>query len=236
MTNKLIFETLLSDIQEQKIKRVIVGLNWILLETALGCGLAQTPKRDTNGCFPLTEAGNLRNLCISDIAKWVRSTNPIKVAIGLAAINAFYNRYDLDVHSENGLDVFADIEGPVISIGRFPGMFRRFKNVQIVEREPVKGEYNEKELLTLLPESAGIVMTSSTLINNSAGKILNMAKEKPVCMVGPSTPFAPKLGKFGISTLAGTVVNNVEGMAVAVMEAGDVQALKPFGSFKTLYC
>ena len=53
-------------------------------------------------------------------------------------------------------------------------------------------------------------------------------------MVGPSTPFAPGLFDLGIDYLAGTIVTDVEGMAIAVAQGGAVKALKPFGAFKTL--
>jgi uncharacterized protein (DUF4213/DUF364 family) len=53
-------------------------------------------------------------------------------------------------------------------------------------------------------------------------------------MVGPTTPFAPKLFELGIEFLAGTIVTDVDKMAVAVAEGGAVKAIKPFGSFQTL--
>ncbi|MBT3989590.1 MAG: hypothetical protein HON14_02730 [Rhodospirillaceae bacterium] len=234
ITNKLIFDTLLSDLQDQEIKRIIIGINWTLIETAVGCGLAHTPRRDEPGCQPIAEAGKLSELGLAEAAKLILSGNPIEIAIGMAAVNASYNRYDLSASEKNGLDAFAEIDGPITVIGRFPGLAERIDNLQIIEKEPREGEYGEQDAARLLPESAGVIITSSALVNGSAGSLLDLAKNSRVCMVGPSTPFAPKLFDLGVEFLAGTIVTNIDQMAIAVAEGGAVKALKPYGSFKTL--
>jgi hypothetical protein len=234
ITNKMIFSTLLSDIHDQEIKRVVIGINWTLVEAETGCGLAHTPRRDEPGCQPIADAGNLSSLNLKAMAELILSENPIEVAIGMAAINASYNRYNLPASDQNGLDAFADIEGPITVIGRFPGLAERIENLQIIEKEPREGEFGEEDAERLLPESAGVIITSSALVNRSAGNLLELAKNTRVCLVGPSTPFAPKLFDLGVEFLAGTIVTEIEKMANAVAEGGAVKALKPFGSFKTL--
>ena len=234
ITNKLLFDTLLTGIADQKIERVIIGINWTFVETALGCGLAHTPRRDDPGCQIISTAGQLTDLSLREATELVLSENPMEVTIGMAAINASYNRYDLEASDKNGLDAFADIDGPVTVIGRFPGLTERIRNLLVIEREPREGEYGEKDAVKLLPESAGVIITSSALVNGSAGELLELAKNTRVCMVGPSTPFAPGLFDLGIDYLAGTIVTDVEGMAIAVAQGGAVKALKPFGAFKTL--
>ena len=234
ITNKLLFDTLLSDLADQDIKRVIIGINWTLVETALGCGLAHTPRRDDPGCQTISTAGELTDLGLKEAAMLVRSENPMEVAIGMAAINASYNQYTLKASDKNGLDAFTDIDGPVTVIGRFPGLTERIRNLRVIEREPREGEYGEKDTAKLLPESAGVIITSSALVNGSAGELLELAKNTRVCMVGPSTPFASGLFDLGVDYLAGTIVTDIEGMAIAAAQGGAVKALKPFGTFKTL--
>jgi uncharacterized protein (DUF4213/DUF364 family) len=234
ITNKLIFDTLLSDIQDHEILRVIIGINWTLVETENGCGLAHTPRRDEPGCKPISRAGKLANLRLKQVTEFVLSENPIEVAIGMAAINASYNRYDFKADNKNGLDAFANIDGPITVVGRFPGIADHIENVRVIEKEPREGEYGEKDAEKLLPESAGVIVTSSALVNGSAGKLLELVKDTRVGLVGPSTPFAPKLFEIGIEFLAGTIVTDVEGMAIAVGEGGGVKMLKPYGVFKTL--
>ena len=47
-----LFNILLKDITEEEVRHVIVGLNWTLVETNLGAGLAYTPAKDLAGCYP----------------------------------------------------------------------------------------------------------------------------------------------------------------------------------------
>lgn len=223
ITNKLIFDTLLSEIVDQEITRIVIGINWTLVETTAGCGLAHTPSRDEPGCVSITEAGNLAKFSLLETAKLIYSENPIEVAIGMAAVNASYNRYDLNASEKNGLKTFEDIDGPITVIGRFPRLAERIPNLQIIEKNPREGEYAEKDAEKLLPQSAGVIITSSALVNGSAANLLELAKNTRVCMVGPSTPFAPKLFDLGVEFLAGTIVTDIERMTIAVAEGGAVK-------------
>ena len=234
ITNKIIFDILLSGIQDQKIKRVIVGFNWTLVETRHGCGLASTPRRDKNLCLPISGAGDLTKLTTTRAAELVYSKNPIEVSIGMATINSFYNRYDFVAKNQNGLDTFLNTDGSITVIGRFPGLSKRFKNIKVIEKNPREGEYSENDAIELLPNSTAVIITSSTLLNGTAGRLIELSKNARVCLVGPSTPFAPKLLNLGIECLAGTIVTNPKKMIVAVYEGGSAKTLKPFGSFKTI--
>ena len=234
ITNKLIFDTLLSDIRDEKIKRVVIGFNWTLVETEFGCGLAGTPRNNDSSCLSIPSAGNFSKLSTTSASELVRSNNPIEVSIGMATINSFYNRYDFVANNKNGLDTFVDIDGPITVIGRFPGLSKRFKNIRVIEKNPREGEYSEEDATKLLPGSAGVIITSSTLLNGTAGNLIELSKNANICLVGPSTPFAPKLLDLGIECLAGTIVTNLKKMIIAVSEGGDVKTLKPFGSFKVL--
>ena len=234
ITNKLIFDILLSDIQDHKIKQVVVGFNWTLVETKFGCGLASTPTRENNLCLPISGVGSLTQLTTTSAAELVYSKNPVEVSIGLATINSFYNRYDFVAKNKNGLDTFLSVDGPITVIGRFPGISKRFKNIRVIEKNPRKGEYSEDDATELLSNSAAVIITSSTLLNGTAGNLIELSKNARICLVGPSTPFAPKLLDLGIEFLAGTIITDVKKMVVAVCEAGDVRTLKPFGSFKTI--
>ena len=234
ITNKIIFDTLLSGIQEQRIERVIIGFNWTLVETKSGCGLAGTPARGNTLCVPISGAGNLTKLTTTSASELVHSKNSIEVSIGMATINSFYNRYDLIAKNKNGLDSFLEADGPITVIGRFPGLSKRFKNISVIEKNPRQGEYSENDAARLLSNSAGVIITSSTLLNGTAANLIQLAQNARICLVGPSTPLAPKLLDLGIECLAGTIVTDIEKMIIAVSQGGDVKTLKPFGSFKVI--
>jgi len=234
MDSEDLYDVLLAGVPAAPICRIMVGINWTLVEGESGCGLTQTPRRDAPGCQPLKQAGDITKMDLRTAASWVRSGNPMETAIGMAAINAAHNRYDLVGERENGLDAFSDVDGPVTVIGRFPGLSERIKDLRIIEKEPRKGEYPENVARDLIQESAGVIITASTLVNGSATGLLEKAKGKRIALVGPGTPLAPGLFEVGIEILAGSVIEDVDGAINVIAQAGAVRGLKECGRYVTL--
>jgi uncharacterized protein (DUF4213/DUF364 family) len=229
-----LYTALLRPIIAAPIRRIVLGVNWTLVESETGCGLAQTPRRDAPGCQPISGAGDLAKRDLRSIAEFVHSDNPMETTLGMAAINAFHNRSDLTGSDENGLDAFRDAEGPVTVVGRFPGLERHLKSYRVVEREPREGEFPESAFRDLAAESAGIVITASTLANKSAERLFEQAEGKRIAIVGPGTPFAVDLYKFGVEVLAGSVVENADLAAIIVGQTGGAAALKQACRYVTL--
>jgi uncharacterized protein (DUF4213/DUF364 family) len=229
-----LYDTLLNPIPPAPIRRIVIGVNWTLAESQFGCGLAQTPRRDAPGCQPIAGAGNLAKTTLRDIAERVRSANPMETALGMAAINAFHNRREVTGGEENGLAIFRDADGPVTVVGRFPGLDRYLKTFHVVEREPREGEFKEEEFGRLAAESAGIIITASTLANKSAERLFGQAQGKRIAIVGPGTPLAPDLYRFGVEVLAGSVVEDSDLAATIVAQTGGAQALKQACRYVTL--
>lgn len=229
-----LYDILLAAIPSVPIRRVVIGVNWTFVESAQGGGLAQTPRRDAPGCQPIAGAGDLAKRDLRTLAELVRSANPMEATLGMAAINAFHNRYDVTGSTENGLAAFADVDGPVTVVGRFPGLDRYLKDFRIVEREPRAGEFAEGDFARLAADSAGIVITASTLANKSAERLFEHARGRRIAIVGPGTPLAPDLHRFGVEVLAGSVVANADLAATIVGETGGAPALKQACRYVTL--
>lgn len=229
-----LYDELLRPIERALIARIVIGVNWTLVENETGCGLAQTPRRDAPSCQPITGASELAKRDLRAIAELIRSTNPMETTLGMAAINAFYNCTDLKGSSENGLDAFSAIDGPVTVVGRFPGIERHLKNFRIVEREPRDGEFPESAFGALAADSAGIIVTASTLANKSAERLFELSVGKRIAIVGPGTPLAPSLHSLGVEVLAGSIVENADLAATIVAQTGGAAALKQACRYVTL--
>jgi uncharacterized protein len=214
-------------------RRVVIGLNWLLVEGTHGCGLAATP-RPPGGCKALPASGRLAGRPLAELAGWVTSLDPLEAALGVAAINAHYNRFDLGGEDANGLDELTAVSGPAVSVGRFPGLTERRPDIRIVERNPAPGEFTEAEAAWLLPAAAVAILTASALANHSLPSLLGMASRARRVLVGPGTPLSARLFDYGLEVLAGTVVADPEGAARVVAESGAVKALKPFTRNVTL--
>lgn len=215
-------------------RRVVVGRNWTLVEGPEGCGLAKTPAHDQPGCRPVPGVGTLSGRPLADLAALAESWNPVETAIGIAAINAHFNRYDLQGRRENGLDVFAGLDGPVAVIGRFPGLAERLRRPLVVEQTPREGEFPALAAPRLLARCEAAVVTSSTLVNRTLEDLLTHRRNTRFALVGPGTPLAPALHAYGLEVLSGLVVEDTDRVATLVAEGAGVKAIKPYCRYVTL--
>jgi len=214
------------------VARVVVGLNWTLVQAADGggTGLAHSPPRGSPGCRALDRAGGLVGLGLRALAAMVASDSPLEVALGIAAVNAGLGRDRPAPGGGNGLDLFRPVAERTMVAGRFPGLDARLPGCRVVEREPGPGDHAEAEAGALLEDAAALVITASALANGGVSRYLALAAGRPgpvVALVGPGTPLAPCLHAAGIAVLAGSIVTDPESAARVVMEGGALQALRP---------
>ena len=231
---KILRDILLSEVGNGIVKRIVIGINWTMVEGEHGCGLAHTPRRDSSGCRPISGAGQLIEMDLRELAEFYRSTNPMEVAIGMAAINSSYNRFDLDAECGNGLDMFGATSKSITVVGRFPGLEERYSNLKIIEKEPCEGEYPESMAKELLKSSPYAIITASTLINGTAEDMISYANAGKIAFVGPGTPLCPMLFELGVNALSGMIVTNSRSASRILAEGGAVQALKKVGRYATI--
>lgn len=215
-------------------ERVIVGLNWTLVVGRDGAGLAHTPARGTAGCRSLPKPGTYAGRSLAALAALWTSENIFEHTIAVAAVNAYWNRYDLAGSAENGLDLIENRGERTVVIGRFPGVADRHRGIAVVEREPRPGEYPESALPNLLQKAQCVAVTASTIVNGTLPRILALCQGAFVVMIGPSTPLAPTLFHLGVDVLSGFVARDVDKLAQAVNEGAAVAALRPYGRYATI--
>lgn len=229
-----LYEELARAVTPGLVRRIVVGLNWILVEGPHGCGLSHTPARGTSGCRSVTETSQLKDKNLNELAQLVHSLNPFETAIGVAAVNAFYNRYDLEGERINGLDIVSSVTGPVTAIGGFKKIDEKFKNVRVVELNPTKNQYPQSAANALLATSEAAVITASTLINRTLPGLLEHCQHNQTVLVGPGTPLAPSLHHYGIDILSGLIVEDVDAVATLIGAGGSVKDIKPFCRYLSL--
>jgi uncharacterized protein (DUF4213/DUF364 family) len=218
---------------EAEARRVVVGLNWTLVEGPRGVGLAQTPARDLPGCRPPPAAGSLAGRPLAELAGLAGSMEPMARAIGAAALNAAFARFDLSGEDVNGLDLFAEAaahaDAPVM-VGGFPGVRERVPHLRLIERAPGPDRYPEQAAAALIPGADAVLLTASTFANGSLPGLLALTRPgAEVALVGPGTPLAPGLLDHGITALAGFVAEDPDGLARVVAEGAGARTLKRFG-------
>lgn len=234
MTTEDLRSALLAGVPDAPARRVVVGVNWVLVEGPAGTGLSHAPMRDAPGCRPIRDAGRLAGRTLRELAAAVASDNPFEAAIGIAAANAHHNRRDLEGEPGNALEAAGREAGRPVVIGRFPGLDRTMPKARVVERRPGPGDYPEAAAAALIAEADLVVITASTLGNGSLAGLLALSAGRRVFLVGPGTPLAPALFALGIERLGGMVVDDADAAARVVMEGGAVRGLRAFGRNLTL--
>ncbi len=229
-----LYEELIRPIPDEQVKRVVIGLNWILVEGPHGSGLSHTPARGTAGCRSVPNATGLASKSLKELAKLAFSWNPFETALGIAAINAFYNRHDMDGEQINGFDAIGNTDGPVTIVGAFKNAAEKFKNARVVELNPADGQYPQSAANSLLRTSEGAIITASTLVNRSLPDLLQSCEHNDTVIVGPGTPLAPSLFHYNVDALSSLIVKDVDTVASVIASGGSVKEIKPHCRYVTL--
>ena len=223
-----LYDDLALGVAEQETRRIVCGPRWLMVEGSHGAGLAYLPRHPRDLLPRLPE---LSKLSLRALAGLCQSWNPLEAALGVAALNAFYNRFDLDGASGNGVRDFRGAPGPVVVVGAFPGVDSILPDCAIIETDPRPGEYPVAAMESLLPGCGGAIVNSSALINRSLTRILRLARHRPVALIGPSTPLSPRLHDYGLAVLGGFVARDVNGLAEAIKAGAMPKNFAQFGRY-----
>jgi uncharacterized protein (DUF4213/DUF364 family) len=234
-----ILNSILKNIKEDApVQEVRRGIHWTAV-VSRRCGLASTMAQ--GGCNHGETGGmegSLTEMTALGLARYCLDDNIAKASLGLAAINSLLdidpNRYaDVD-----GLQIVKDMgKGKNVSIiGHFPfldALAREAKNLWIIEKQPRPGDYPEEKGNDFLPQSDIVVISSTTLINNTLPGILGLCRTGSIKMLlGPTTPLSEVLFEYGIDMLAGSVVTEKDVVLRSVSEGATFMQLKMKGGIR----
>ena len=202
------------------VDKVLVGLNWTMVYAGEFCGIARSPERGTEGARSiLTEAG-FRGRRLKDLAKMICSTDSLSRSMGLAAINAFWNR-PVENSEKSGFSRFDPPGEGLVIIGGFRDSKKRLPKAKIVEREPVSDDVDISDAGRTIANAKYLAITAQTLMNGSLEPLLRASKMVPFRMlIGPSAPLCPVLLDYGLDDVSGNVVVHRDATEQFILETG----------------
>lgn len=222
---------------DARVRDCCLGLCWSYVEADCGMGVAYTCR---GGSTTPTDKRDLRGLPLREVAALARSWRFEEATLGIAALNAWYNRNPLvdalGAHCDEPValpdgtlrkqDAF-EVMRPriqavgeergklanVVVVGHFPHVDRiaEYANLTVLERN-CRSELDTPDPACeyLMPEADFAFITGVTLENKTAPRLLELAKDAFVTMVGPSVVMAPALLDAGVDMMAGSMVLDPE--------------------------
>ncbi|NEN91028.1 MAG: DUF364 domain-containing protein [Okeania sp. SIO3H1] len=216
------------------IKEILIGLTWTLCETE-SIGLCMSPGTVTR---TLPWSGTLVNKPLKELASWLHSWNSFEATVGMAAINAEINgRSPLPAQGESlspygpgNLAVFEYflpmIRGKKVAIiGRYPRLSRYENEMEmtVIERQPGADDFPDQASEYLLPEAEWVFLTATSIANKTFPRLVELAKNSQLVLMGPTMPWLADFKQFGIDYLAGVTVSNSQALRQTVAEGGGVR-------------
>jgi len=215
----------------------LMGLHWTLIRSK-AVGMALTPFGapriyGPQGASVIAGIGDrIAGMPVCDLAKYVKSWNPYEASLGMAAINSALNSpeqvtelYGKPLSAQGQVSAFVYyaemVRGKKVAVvGRFPDLdaLSEVCQLTVLERVPGANDLPDAASEFVLPEQDYVFITATAIINKTLPRLLELSRHASVFVVGPSTPFAPRLFEHGIHTLAGTVVLEPESVWRAAQE------------------
>jgi uncharacterized protein (DUF4213/DUF364 family) len=163
---------------------------------------------------------------LKEIALLSKSWNFVEAAVGVAAINAYYNRRArastcgakhpgiTDVQRDS-FDIYQkEVAGlKVTVVGHFPRLEGRLSDIcdlTILERKPQWGDLPDPACEYILGEQDYVFITASTLVNKTMPRLLALTQNSKTIIVGPTTTMSPVLFDHGANGLSGLIVDNAQ--------------------------
>jgi uncharacterized protein (DUF4213/DUF364 family) len=234
-----LYRDLIAQCDDEPVQDVIAGQIWSLVQTEHATGLSMS-------LWPTTTDGHstffhLRGKPLVELAELSLSWNRREAAIGMAAICAACNITSRFVGAEeaNGRDLLLKkVAGKKVGlIGHFPWtdeIRSASGSLTVFEQRPQEGDLPQQAEEYLLPHLDVVAITGSALTNKSLPRLLELACNAWVMLIGPSTPLSVLMFDYGVDALSGCVARDPEDLAEVVREGGGVREFRNAVRFVTL--
>ncbi len=216
------------------LQRICIGLGYTAVELSEGlCGLAFT-WFEPGCCELLPRETSFWDRPADLVLKGLLSPHPLERTVALAVLNALGGSRPQPFLSGDLLESLnLDREDQVAMIGYFEPLVRKLsgkvKTLWIFEREErVPGFYSESDLPRYLPEANLVLISATTLLNQTLEDLLSLIKKaREVVLLGPSTPLFPEAFRFTpITLLSGIRVRSPEFVFRQVAQAKGFPSLR----------
>lgn len=231
---------------QQPVERVCIGQVWTLVKVAGHTGLCMTPQSYTR---TLPWSGSLTGRPAEELIRWLSSWQPFESALAVATLNAVLAAQpparalmrDATPLGPGNLAVFHALRerlgpGRVGVIGRYPGLGQALEGVDHLcfERLPAADDLPDPAAEYLLPSCRWAFVTASALANKTLPRLLQLAADAHLVLMGPTLPWSGIWRDLGVNYLAGVVVKDDARLWQTVSEGGGVRIFEESVEYRLL--
>jgi len=209
-----------SELDEITVERAVVGLFFTGVKLSNGtAGTSATPIKSIpeavccpSSAMAMPFPGRLRGRAAADLAREALSGHGIRRTVGIATVNAladccWQRRPHPDVELRHGVDAFDATEirhgDRVVVVGAFVPFLKELKRrgqaFLVLEQDPATLKADElpffrpaEQAAEILPNADVVLITGSTLVNNTLEHLLVLARpDARVTVVGPTVGMLP---------------------------------------------
>lgn len=220
-----LYHRLIEGIDENLVvKDCVIGANWTIVQTDENTGVALTVKETSR---PRQNNKPIIGMPLKEAAELSMSWNFLEASVGMAAINAFYNKRELaeqmpgyvsdrlekgTMEERNKDSAFAafkeEVTGKKVAvIGHFPHIEKRYApycELSVLERFTSPGDFPDSACEYILPEQDYVFITGMTFMNKTLPRLLEICRpDTQVSLVGPSAPLSNVLFDFNVDNISG---------------------------------
>ena len=210
-----LYDNLIKNIQEDiKVNDLVIGTEFAMVISDSGAGISRVlnDKR-----FPF-ENKIKPNMKLKDLAKSIKSWNFVEASLGLAAINAFYNKKQPqdDIKLEKIKHPFVSTIDPDDRVAVVDAVLENKENIQksydadFFNRKMEDGDYIITAFEYLVDEYDSIYLGSNLIINKHIMKITSDSKGKKSVLCDISTPLSLDFKKVGIDEIGGFIIDDID--------------------------
>ncbi len=211
-----LYDDLISTIKDDSVaSAVTIGPFVTMVESGVGTGLSTTlsPKGARHGVPAVMDAGALEARTLAELARMVHSRRPTEASLGMAAVNAGQDASSLSLSDKNARDLLMEkASGKRLAmVGHFAfadKVARVTKDTAILELSPRGGDLPAEEAESVIPRAEVVAITGSAFSNGTILSLLDLAKDKWLLIIGPTTPLSTVLFDYGVDAIAGAVVTD----------------------------
>lgn len=229
-----ILDALLSSLNTDAVVRDIRQGPFQTAVLTRNCGLASTPHDPGphHSRFAVNEAGLLLEKSARELAGLAGSESLHEAAIGMATINSLIDIDETRCVKVNAGDLIAEKgrDKRVAIVGHFPFVSKLreiVKDLWVIEKNPREGDYPEGEAQNLIPKADVVAITGMAFTNHTIEHLLELCNPGAyVIVLGDTSPLSPVLFDYGIDTISGTRVIDLNLAMLCVSQGATYRQIK----------